>query len=289
MARIRSIKPEFFQDRKMAAVGPIAALVYVALWCLADDGGVAPVDVDRVKGELFYGWASVPASAVADALDALERAGCIRRYRVGGDTYAEIPTFAKHQVINKPSKTRFPRRGRPEPSGRTPEPLPEPSGSPPEKVGMEHGAWSVEHGGEQEPSKALVELRSTATPATARIEEHTNGRRTREAALKLGAQVVFAYWAARLCHPKAVLDRKRETRLTARLRENGGGVTELLYAVDGALRDEFLMGRDPQARRAFDGIETVFRDRGMVERLVETVPNRAERHPFLEQEHVVPA
>jgi len=86
------------------------------------------------------------------------------------------------------------------------------------------------------------------------------------------AEVVFAYWAARLHHPAALYDRKRERRLMARLREAGGDWGQLCYAVDGALRDDWLMGRAMNSQRKYDGIETIFRDREQVERLAELCP-----------------
>jgi len=126
-------------------------------------------------------------------------------------------------------------------------------------------------------SKAIVPLRVEG------VEAQTQRRHTVETALHLAVETAFAYWQARLGHPGAILDRKRAARIEQRLRENGGDVSELLYAVDGALRDDFLMGRDPKATRRFDGIETVFRDRAQVERLVASVPGRNGQHPFLSQ------
>jgi hypothetical protein len=38
--RARWLKPEFFTDKKIATLDPTTALVYEALWCWADDGGV---------------------------------------------------------------------------------------------------------------------------------------------------------------------------------------------------------------------------------------------------------
>jgi hypothetical protein len=137
---------------------------------------------------------------------------------------------------------------------------------------------------ETEQSRALVELRSTpGLPAVGAVESQTHHRETVEAALHLAAETIFVYWQAKLGHPGALLDRKRSAKLEARLRENGGDVSELLYAVDGALRDDWLMGRDPKAPRRYDGIETVFRDRAQVERLVATAPGRNGPHPFLAQ------
>lgn len=84
------------------------------------------------------------------------------------------------------------------------------------------------------------------------------------------ATLVFAYWAKMMLKPRALLDEKREKRIVARLRENSGDVSELLYVVDGAKRDDFLMGRSLNASRPYNGIETIFRDREQVERLAET-------------------
>lgn len=118
MPRIRTIKPEFFTDRTMGRLGPIAALVYAALWCWADDGGVAMCDADRLKAEVFSFWPAVTEGSVSESLRLLEGSGRIRRYRVGEDGYCHITKFLSHQKINRPSKVRFPR------------PLREPSVSP---------------------------------------------------------------------------------------------------------------------------------------------------------------
>lgn len=107
--RARNIKPEFFRDRKMAQLGATVALVYQALWCMSDDGGVAPCDVDRIKGEMFFAWPTIGHDEIADALDALALAGRIRRYRAGDDTFAEIPTLLKHNKPKNPSEYREPR------------------------------------------------------------------------------------------------------------------------------------------------------------------------------------
>jgi hypothetical protein len=84
------------------------------------------------------------------------------------------------------------------------------------------------------------------------------------------AEFVFAYWAAKTGHDRTILDEKRERILRKRLDENDGDVNELLYTVDGALRDDWIMGREPNSKRAYDGVETIFRDRAQVERLATT-------------------
>jgi len=68
MARARWLKPEFFEDRKMAEIGPVGALVYQALWCLADDTGVALCDPELLKARMFSRWSAVGVPEITGAL-----------------------------------------------------------------------------------------------------------------------------------------------------------------------------------------------------------------------------
>lgn len=78
--------------------------------------------------------------------------------------------------------------------------------------------------------------------------------------------LAFAYWAIKHKHPNALQDPKREQTLRARLRENRNDISELLYAADGARKDRGLMGENQRGTK-YDGIETIYRDRAMVEKL----------------------
>jgi len=123
---------------------------------------------------------------------------------------------------------------------------------------------------EKKKSVALVTIR--AREFLESVRDRTLARLKREELYRQAVEVVFAYWAARLHHPGALLDRKRENRLLARLRESGGDWGMLCYVIDGALRDDWIMGRKPDSERSYDGIETLFRDRAQVERLAELCP-----------------
>lgn len=113
MARQRALKPEFFRDKKIARLGAQAALVYQALWIMADDGGVANADPEIVKGEMFQRWSDMTTGVLTECLQRLSDARRIRLYAVGDDLFAEVPTLLKHQTINHPSKFRYPRGGQP--------------------------------------------------------------------------------------------------------------------------------------------------------------------------------
>jgi hypothetical protein len=112
----------------------------------------------------------------------------------------------------------------------------------------------------QAKARGIEILREVATETGKRIE----GERRREGMVDF----IFAYWAARTAHTNALLDTKRATRLRRRLEENNDDVNEMCFVVDGLFKDRHLMGENDRNRR-YDGIETIFRDREIVERLAE--------------------
>lgn len=96
MARIRTIKPEFFTSEDIVSLSPLARLFYVSLWCEADREGRFEWKPKTFKLRYLPG-----DDCDVDALgQELIDAGLIVLYEADGKLYAEIPTFAKHQIIN---------------------------------------------------------------------------------------------------------------------------------------------------------------------------------------------
>lgn len=93
MARIRTIKPEFFTSEDICNLSPLARLLYIALWCEADREGRLSWKPKTFKLRYF------PADDCD--IDALAReivaSGLVIPY---GESLAYIPQFAKHQHIN---------------------------------------------------------------------------------------------------------------------------------------------------------------------------------------------
>jgi len=53
MARIRSIKPQFWTSEQIADCSPNARLLFIGLWNFCDDYGVHPASPARLKMEVF--------------------------------------------------------------------------------------------------------------------------------------------------------------------------------------------------------------------------------------------
>lgn len=99
MARIRSVKPEFWQDEDLADVTRDARLLYIGLWNLADEHGRLRGDPRYVKGQLFpYDDDLFPAD-VEELLKSLEGALKVVRYRSDGGQYLFLPNLGKHQRL----------------------------------------------------------------------------------------------------------------------------------------------------------------------------------------------
>lgn len=100
--RIRTIKPEWLEDERMAELSSDARVMSIALLLLADDVGrgrlgkataarIFPTDPSRFPGALaeLCGW-------------------FVLRYEVRGQHYFEIVNWTKHQRIDRPSKSLTP-------------------------------------------------------------------------------------------------------------------------------------------------------------------------------------
>lgn len=94
MARIRTIKPEFFTSEDVTNLSPMARLLFIALWCEADREGRLVWKPRTFK--LRY----LPADDcdVVALCDELLKGGLVVLYADGELAY--IPTFGRHQHIN---------------------------------------------------------------------------------------------------------------------------------------------------------------------------------------------
>ncbi len=96
MARIRTIKPEFFTSSDILSLTPLSRLFYVSLWCESDREGRLNWNVQTLKFRYF----PVDDCDIAAMGEELINAKLISIYSVDDREYAEIHSFAKHQVIN---------------------------------------------------------------------------------------------------------------------------------------------------------------------------------------------
>lgn len=101
MARIRTVKPEFWTSTQIVECSMIARLLFIGMWNFCDDGGIHVADCRRLKMEIFPGD-DIAAADVQKLVDELVLAKLLDEYEVEGQKYWQV-TGWNHQKIDKPS------------------------------------------------------------------------------------------------------------------------------------------------------------------------------------------
>lgn len=99
MARIRTIKPEFWADEKLGPLDVTTRLVFLALVSLADDAGRLLDNVKALDGQIF----AYTSETCRRSLDELSTIGRIQRgTTASGQAVIQVVNW-RHQKIDKPN------------------------------------------------------------------------------------------------------------------------------------------------------------------------------------------
>lgn len=101
MARIRTIKPEFWTSEQIMECSTTARLLFIGMWNFCDDAGRHPASSKTLKAEVFPGD-DITSDEVGVMLDELEANGLIERYEVAERQYFQV-TGWHHQKIDRPN------------------------------------------------------------------------------------------------------------------------------------------------------------------------------------------
>lgn len=108
MARIRTVKPEFWSSPDVGDVSRDARLTFIGLWNLADDKGRLEAVPAGLRGDLFPYDDDVTVEHLCGWINELARQGLVRLYAAGRRAYLHITGWEDHQRIDKPSQPRCP-------------------------------------------------------------------------------------------------------------------------------------------------------------------------------------
>lgn len=106
MARIRTIKPEFWTAEQVMELSPMARLLFIGMWNFCDDRGVHPVAYKTLKAEVFPAD-DLLSSDIETLIGELITQGLLIEFEAEGRRWWFV-TGWHHQVINRPSKSRYP-------------------------------------------------------------------------------------------------------------------------------------------------------------------------------------
>jgi len=109
MARIRTLKPEAPQHRKVGRLSIWARWLWVVMITQADDEGRLVADPGQLRVVAFGYDKTITDGRVMQCLEEVQSAGLIRLYSVEGTLYADFPSWGDHQRISHPCKSKLPK------------------------------------------------------------------------------------------------------------------------------------------------------------------------------------
>lgn len=102
MARIRTIKPDFWTSEQIVECSVEARLMFIGLWNFCDDGGIHPASTRRIKMEIYPGD-DFKSEDVRRMLDELSTNKLIKLYMVDNVEYLIVTGWKTHQRIDRPT------------------------------------------------------------------------------------------------------------------------------------------------------------------------------------------
>lgn len=108
--RIRTIKPDFWEDETVGTLSRDARLLFIACFNLADDTGRLRWHPAYIKSAVFMYDDDLDVPHVAALMTELTDACLVREYVAGKvpQRLAAVANFLKHQVINRAQPSKFP-------------------------------------------------------------------------------------------------------------------------------------------------------------------------------------
>lgn len=302
MPRIRTVKPEFWADEKLAPLKPITRLVFLGLWSMADDAGRVVDNRKQIDAFIF----PETDDSAWESLAILETLGRVSRgITESGQRVIQIINWS-HQKIDKPNMaaalppivevSTIDRGGFPESVVDSSRPISttydhlsttsDPLSPVARRLDGKADQVSVDlllttesdqvNGNGHRPEIVLLdgkrprehtEITAHLTSVLGEIRAGRQERLKADEMRTVQAELVFAYWQAELGHEKALLDDDRLNRLRKHLKANKGNIHELLYAIDGWPKDPTFRRLAETDGRKLDDIDNIFKDRARIERL----------------------
>ena len=232
MARIRTIKPEFFTSESVCAVSPLARLLFVGLWCEADREGRMTWKPRTYK----IRYLPVDQADIEELSSELIAEDMIRLYEIEGEVFCFIPGFTRHQVINnRETKSALPEFDE---NSRVHH-----ASTRVKAEGRKEGKGKERKGKERKEHKTLVQTPPEPKPDSV-LSQVTE---------------IFHFWCDTMKKNRAQnkITPKRDKAIRARLKE-GYTVEDIKLAITGCSKDAFSMGQNDRGK-PFNDIELICR------------------------------
>ena len=107
MARIRTIKPEFWSSEQISECSVSARLLFIGLWNFCDDEGRCKYSPAEHRMRIYPGD-ECSTDAVATWIDELVDNDLVTIYEADNQLILQVNKWSKHQLINRKTASKFP-------------------------------------------------------------------------------------------------------------------------------------------------------------------------------------
>jgi hypothetical protein len=107
VARIRTLKPEALQHRKVGRLSIWARWLWLGMLTQADDAGILVADPGQLRLVAFGYDEDLTIAKVSELLAEIAQTGLVVLYTVRNVPYAYFPSWKDHQKIDRPLQERL--------------------------------------------------------------------------------------------------------------------------------------------------------------------------------------
>jgi len=108
MARIRTVKPQHWEDKALTEISLQAHLMWIGMWNFSDDEGVIEADPLLIKSNIFPRRSEIRVEQVSQWIDQLVKARFLVPFEYKNEGYYIHRTFKTHQKIDRPQASKIP-------------------------------------------------------------------------------------------------------------------------------------------------------------------------------------
>jgi hypothetical protein len=260
VARIRSVKPELWDDEALGRTPVGSRLLFLGMISLADDEGRLRSSPHLLRARLFAYNDDLDLEQVTGWLNALALAGVIDLYVFEGQTFAHICNWERHQRVDKPRPSSLPgpSEGRVLVTAKDSRGL-KSDGS------YEEALETDDLQDIPEDSRGFANVRENSSRKGMEgngVEGKGSNSNVESSGLdeSLLVRELFAYWQEKCHHPNAKLGNDRRGPIRARLRE-GYSAAFIRKAIDGASIGAFVS----DSGKRFDDLTLICRNGSKLE------------------------
>jgi hypothetical protein len=99
LARIRTVKPEFWTSEQVMNLKRDTRLMFIGLWNFCDDAGRHSAEPRRIKAQVFPGDDDISSETIRGMLQELSTNDLIALYEVSGKPISRSPAGAGTNVL----------------------------------------------------------------------------------------------------------------------------------------------------------------------------------------------